>query len=209
MHPVNVDIDFALERNRLTAFFRLLLAIPWLLWAYVYGLAALIGAVIAWFALMFTGRYPQSLYEFICGFIRYAVRLAAFLALANDSFPPFGGGAQAEYPVRVELAPRQESYSRAKTFFKLLLYIPQALIGSGAQSLVSAAAIIGWFRIVFTGKQSATAHDALLVGLSYSVRATSFLLLVTEIHPRLLDVTPPRYPADTPALLPTAPSQAS
>ena len=57
-----------------------------------------------------------------------------------------------------------------------------------------------WFRRPATGKQSATMHDALRLSLAYSTRAGAFLLMLTEIHPRLLDLPPQAYPADAPAL---------
>ena len=53
---------------------------------------------------------------------------------------------------------------------------------------------------MFTGKQSATMQDALRVSLGYSARANGFLLLLTEQHPRLLDLPPQQYPADAPSL---------
>ena len=208
MHPVGFDAQYSVERNRPTVFFRLLLAIPWLLWTYLYGIAAMVAVVIAWFAIMFTGRYPEGLYNFVAGFIRYVGRLAGWVCLAVDDFPPFGGGPNPEYPVRVDVAPRQESYSRAKTFFKVVLYFPQMLIAQGTQSIAGAGAFVSWWRIVFTGRQSATMHDALLASITYSLRANSFLALVTETHPRLLELPPQAYPPDAPAL-PPAPAAVS
>lgn len=200
MHPVSFDLEYAMERNRLTAFFRLLLAIPWVIFAYLYTVAAYVAAVLAWFAIMFTKRYPQGLYSFVAGFIRYSGRLGGFVTLAADPFPPFSGGSRPDYPVRIEVAGPQPEYSRAKTFFKVVLYFPQMLIGYGAQLLVGAAAFITWWRVLFTGKQSATMHDALRVGMAYYLRSTAFVLLLTETHPRLLDLPPQAYPPDAPAL---------
>ncbi len=62
--------------------------------------------------------------------------------------------------------------------------------------------MISWFRIVFTGKQSATMHDALRVGHAYYARSTAFLACMTEVHPRLLDLPPQELPADAPAMPP-------
>ena len=200
MHPVSFDAAYEVERNRITTFFRLLLAIPWLLWMYVYAIGAMIAVVIAWFAMMFTKRYPEGLYNFVAGYLRYVGRLAGWVSLTVDDLPPFGGGSNHDYPVRVDVAPRQEEYSRAKTFFKPVLYFPQMLISYGAQGLVGGAAFVSWWRILFTGKQSATMHDALLAGLAYVVRSQGFVFLLTETHPRLLELTPPSYPADAPAL---------
>ena len=206
MHPISYDLEYAMERNRLTVFFRLLLAIPWLIFAYLYTIVAYVAVLIAWFAMLFTTRYPQSLYDFVAGFVRFSGRLAGFVSLAVDPLPPFSGATRPDYPVQIEIGPRQAQYSRAKTFFKLILYFPQALIAYGAQLIVGAAAFVTWWRVLFTGRQSATMHDALRLGLAYYLRSTAFLLLLTETHPRLLDLPAQSYPPDAPTLPPPAPA---
>jgi len=74
------------------------------------------------------------------------------------------------------------------------------VLGYGLSLVTQGAAFITWWRVVFTGRQSATMHDALKVGLAYQVRSLGFLLLLTETHPRLLDLPDQSYPADAPAL---------
>ena len=206
MNPISFEPDYAVERNRLTTFFRLIIAIPWMLWASIYGIAATVVVFIAWFALLFTARFPQGMYDFVAGYVRLSGRVYAYMALLTDELPSFGAGPEPDYPVRIDVAPPQERYSRAKTFFKLLLYFPQALIGGyGLAFVVQWAAFISWFRILFTGRQSITMHEALVGSSAYLIRSNAFLLLVTEAHPRMLDV--PRYdpPAEAPGL--PAPTQ--
>jgi len=74
------------------------------------------------------------------------------------------------------------------------------VILGGLSYLYLGAAFVAWWRIVFTGKQSATMHDALRMSLAYTTRAGAFLLMLTEIHPRLLDLPPQPYPAGAPSL---------
>ncbi len=199
-HPVTYDVDYEIDRNRLTVFFRLILAIPWIIFGYVYALAALFAAVASWVAMLFTGRHPEGLYNFIAGFIRFSGRVTGWVALATDDWPSFSPREDDAYPIRVEVAPRQVEYSRAKTFFKLVLYFPQMLIVYGLQFVVQAAAFVAWWRILFTGKQSATMHEALRVGLAYYMRSTGFLLMLTEVHPQVLDLPPQELPADAPSM---------
>ena len=47
-------------------------------------------AFLAWFALLFTGRYPQGLYNFNVGFLRFTARAYAFALLQTEEWPPFG-----------------------------------------------------------------------------------------------------------------------
>jgi hypothetical protein len=201
VNPISFDSAYEVERNRLTTFFRLIVAIPWLLWLYIYGIGAAVVVFIAWFALLFTGRYPEGMYNFVAGYLRLATRVGAYVSLLTDRFPSFSGSPEPDYPVRIDVGPPQERYNRAKTFFKLVLYFPQMLIaGYGLAYVLLWAAFISWFRIVVTGKQSITMHEALVASTAYLARSNGFILLLTEAHPRTLEV--PRYepPADAPGL---------
>ena len=76
-------------RNRLTVFFRLFLAIPQLIVVSILGAGWAVVSVIAWFAILFTGRYPAGLYEFSVGVLRWTTRVEAYLLLLHDDYPPF------------------------------------------------------------------------------------------------------------------------
>ena len=71
-YPVTFEMDYAERRSRLKTFFRGLLAMPHFLFAGVYTLVFFVVYVIAWLALMFTGRWPAGLYQFACGYLRYS-----------------------------------------------------------------------------------------------------------------------------------------
>ena len=87
---VRVDIVPQLEqRNRLTVFFRLILAIPQFLVIAVLGIAVWAVYVIAFFAVLFTGHWPQGLRNFAVGFMRWVLRVEAYLLLLTDDYPPF------------------------------------------------------------------------------------------------------------------------
>jgi hypothetical protein len=77
------------ERDRLTVAFRIILAIPHLLIVWVLGVAWALSTIIAWFSILFTGRYPKSLYDFAVGVLRWNVRVEAYLLLLHDEYPPF------------------------------------------------------------------------------------------------------------------------
>lgn len=200
MHPIRFDLDYKVERSRLTTFFRLLVAIPWIVWAYIYGIAAFVAAFIAWFAMLFTKEYPKALYDFVAGYVEVTAQIGGFILLATDEWPPFLSNGESAYPVRVDVAPRQVEYRRSRTFFKLLLAFPQQLLLYGLGFVIYGAWIVSWWRIMITGKQSVTMHDALRAAMAYSLRANGFVLLLTEVHPRLLDLPAQEFPEDAPAL---------
>jgi hypothetical protein len=89
-HPVEVHLEPATEgRNRLTSTSRLILAIPHLLIVCVPGVAWALSTLVAWFAILLTGRYPEPLYGFAVGVLRWHVRVEAYLLLLHDEYPPF------------------------------------------------------------------------------------------------------------------------
>ena len=90
---VRVDVVPAIEdRNRLTTAFRLILAIPQLVVVALLGIGMLIALLIAFFAVLFTGRWPEALYRFAVGVLRWMVRVRAYLLLLTDEYPPFATG---------------------------------------------------------------------------------------------------------------------
>ena len=90
-YPVTVDIvDPRPEaRDRLTVGLRLLLIIPHAVVLFFVLCGWLITTVIAWFAILITGQYPESLYAFGVGAMRWIVRVESYLLLLVDDYPPF------------------------------------------------------------------------------------------------------------------------
>jgi hypothetical protein len=184
MYPISFAADPALEgRNRLTTFFRYIVAIPWLIVAAIYGFVAEIVAVIAWFAIVFTGRYPEGLYNFNAGYLRMIGRVNGFEYLLTDAWPPFGGDEAPEYPVRIGIPPPLDQYSRVKTGFRLILGIPVYLLAIVQAIIVSVCALIGWFAILFTGKLPEGLFNPIRAGSAYLTRAMGYFLLLTEDYP--------------------------
>ena len=190
MYPVRYEADYAEEQDRLKTFFRLILVIPWAIVASIYVTAAFIVAFLAWFAILFTGRYPQGLYNFNAGVLRNVGRVVAFSSLQTDQWPSFGFEDDVGYPVRVEVDPPLPKYNRWKTAFRLILAFPVYFIGYFMPTITSTASFIAWFHIVFMGRTSGGIHNVLTVGIAWQMRALAYFLLVTETIPPVSDQAP-------------------
>jgi hypothetical protein len=186
-YPVTFEADYAEKRSRLTAFFRLILAIPLAIWLYIYALVASIAIVIAWFAIVITGRYPQGLYDFIAGYTRFITRFTGYAVLLCDPYPSFGGSDDPDYPIRMRFAGPLESYSRLKTFFRLILAIPILVLRYVMGILLEIGAIGAWIVIIITGKLPRGLFDVMVLANSYTARSDAYLYLLTETYPPFQD----------------------
>src|SRR5437868_9313340 len=89
-----VHLDFAYpdahQMNRWLPLVKWLLAIPHYVVLFFLWIAAAVAVILAWFAILFTGRYPQGLFNFVVGVIRWTNRVTAYaFALVTDEYPPF------------------------------------------------------------------------------------------------------------------------
>jgi hypothetical protein len=184
MYPIAYAADYEGEgRNRLTTFFRYVVVIPWAIVGAIFIIIAEIAAFIAWFALVFTGRYPEGLYNFNAKALRMLARVQGFQGLLTDQYPPFSGDPDDSYPVRVGVSPPQAEYSRAKVFFRLIVGIPVLLL-SYVQNIIGVVCIfLSWFAILFTGRLPDGLYRPIRSALAYQTRALGYFLLLTEDYP--------------------------
>jgi Domain of unknown function (DUF4389) len=89
-YPVQFGLgEFPEERNRVTVGFRIFLIIPHAIILSFLSIAWAITAFIGWLAIMFTGSYPEGLYHFAVGYLRWSIRVEAYFLLIHDEYPPF------------------------------------------------------------------------------------------------------------------------
>lgn len=179
------DATADLERSRVSVFFRIILAIPHFFVAAFIGIGVAFSVIVAWFALLITGRYPAGLYGFVSGALRYYARLSAYLYILVDKYPPFDLGEHPEYPVRLHIAPAQESYDRLKVLFRFLLLIPVYVINYVLNLVGELIACLLWLSGVILGRTPAGLTDIQRFCLSYGARAACYFALVSEDWPSI------------------------
>lgn len=184
MYPVQYEADFNPAPNRWTTFFRLLLAIPWMIVAVFWGIVLIFTHLIAWIAIIITGRYPQGLYDLNAGIVRFSVRTSAWIYLQTDEWPPFGLKDDPNYPIRVNIAPRAERQSRLKALFRWILALPVMLVLSyGTTYIQLSAAFVAWLTIVFRGYMPEGIHTMLTFVNSFHARVFGYLNFLTDDYP--------------------------
>jgi hypothetical protein len=191
-HPVRLEVTDDLERPRLLVAFRLLLALPHLVWLALWSLAAFVVGVVAWIAALLTARVPDPLHRFLAAFVRYGAHVYSFFYLVGGPFPGFIG-AERSYPIAILVDPR-ERQGRWTILFRGLLGFPALLLAFGYGGLLGTAGVLGWFYAIVRGRMPRGLRDIGAAAVRYQAQTWAYLLLVT-----------PRYPYSAPALESAAP----
>jgi hypothetical protein len=182
-HPIGLIVNDDLRRNRLTVFFRLLLAIPQLVWLWLWGIAVYFAVIIAWFAALFTGRVPEGLHSFVASWIRCSTHVRAYALLLADPWPPFGG-AFGTYPVDVRID-GPDRQNRLTVFFRYLLAIPALLLTYVFGIVNNLVAFLGWFYCLALGRMNEGMRDLSAWLLRFEVQTLAYLMLLTGRYPSL------------------------
>jgi hypothetical protein len=182
-YPIHFDVEHQPQYSRLTTFFRLILVIPHLIVLAVWGFLVGFAVLFAWFAILFTGRYPRGLFDFAASFLSYSTRVSCYLYLLTDRFPPFGGWSSGDgYPVQVSVD-FPERLSRLTTFFRLIIAIPAYLVMYVLQLLGRLLAFFAWFVVIFTGRLPQGLFEVMEMPQRYQTRTTGYLMLLTDTYP--------------------------
>lgn len=186
-HAVRIRVEDDLRRSRLTVFFRLLLAIPHLVWLYLWGALVQVAAIVGWLAALVLGRLPAPLHRFSAAYVAYAAQVYAFLSLVANPFPGFVGANR--YPLLVEIDP-PERQNRLVTFFRLLLALPAFLIAGVLGYLLLAIGLLGWFAALVTGRMPPGFRDAGAYAIRYTAQTYAYTLLLTSQYPNSSPASP-------------------
>jgi hypothetical protein len=203
-HPVRLVVEDDLVRSRLTVFFRLILAIPLIVWAVLWSIGTFFVAIVAWVATLVKGRPPAGIHDYMCMYIRYLAHVDAYLWIVGNPYPGFTGRA-GSYPVDITF-PEPAEQSRWTTGFRIVLVLPALLVssalggggsfgfsrngGKGYRSyslsggaLAYSVAFLGWFTSLARGRMAKGLRDAGAYGIGYSAQMLAFLLFVTDRYP--------------------------
>jgi hypothetical protein len=179
------------------------LLIPHIIVLLVLWLAFWVVTVVAFFAILFTERYPRSLFDFNAGVLRWTWRVAfyGYSALGTDRYPPFSLGHERDYPASLEIA-YPERLSRGLVLIKWwLLAIPQYLVlsivggglfttfgGSAAYALpfgglLGLLVIVAAVALLFTGRYPDGVYDFVMGLNRWVYRVIVYVSLMRDEYP--------------------------
>jgi Domain of unknown function (DUF4389) len=211
-HPVRIEGRLEPELSRWLWLVKWLLAIPHFVVLVFLWIGLVLLTIVAFFAILFTGRYPRSIFEFNLGVLRWTWRVAFYTygALGTDRYPPFTLGPVADYPATLEVEyPGQ--LSRGLVLVKWwLLAIPHylvlgILIGGGwggwrghsnwddggdwgggrwgGPGLISLLVLFAAIALLFTTRYPRGIFDFVLGLNRWVARVAAYVVLMTDRYP--------------------------
>ncbi len=198
-HPVRLVVEDDLQRNRLTVFFRLILAIPHLIWISLWTIGIVFVVVVQWFVTLITGSPPPTCIAATRAYLRYGTHLNAYLYLVGQPVSRRSAGRRASTRSTLEL-PEPGPQSRWKTLLPALPRHSGAdpRVGAGRRvrrqlrrrarratrgyssagsrgALSRTCAVLGWFAVLARGRMPKGLRDAAAYGIGYGAQSLAYL----------------------------------
>ncbi len=141
---------------------------------------------VAFWIILFTGRYPQSMFELQAGLLKWTVRLSARAYNISDGYPAFGVNGTDEFTDLV--IPYPEKVSRGLTLVRLLfgifyVYIPHFFILYFRALFVGILVFLAWWVVLFTGKYPKEMHEWAVGQVRWQMRISLYMYFMTDQYP--------------------------
>jgi hypothetical protein len=201
--PVRFEGELDVPLSRWLWLVKWLLVLPHIVVLVFLWLALVVLTVVAWFAIVFTGRYPRGMFDFNLGVLRWTWRVGfySYSALGTDRYPPFTLAPVADYPAQLDVE-YPERLSRGLPFVKWLLAIPHLivvgiLIGSGgwAIGLVGVLVLVAAVVLLFRQRYPSGIFDLVIGFNRWAARVAAYVLLMRDEYPPFRLDSGPREPA--------------
>lgn len=189
-YPVNVSASVPEKSSRgiliLRALFVMIyVGIPHLFCLYFRMIATGFVNIVAWFAVLFTGKYPKKMFDFNTGTLRWMNNVMSYMFILNDTYPKFSGK-ETDYPLSVQFE-YPEKLSRGiliLRFFSLIYVgIPHGFCLFFRMIATSIVVFIAGWAVLFTGKYPPKMHHFVLGTLKWETRVSAYMMFMTDTYP--------------------------
>jgi hypothetical protein len=181
-YPAQLEIAYPQELNRWMPLIKWLLVIPHYFVLAFLGIGAFFVAIFAWFAVLFTGRYPRGAFDYLVGVQRWSHRVSTYYLFMTDPYPPFSLDDDPNYPVRLNID-YPEHIANWRPLVQWLLVIPYAICAGILFYFTMLLAFIAFFCVLFTKNIPRGIFELMVPGMRWQLRANTYAYFMTERYP--------------------------
>jgi hypothetical protein len=181
-YPVGIEIAYPRELNRWLPLVKWLLVIPHAFALFFVGIGAFFALVWAFFAVLFTGRFPRGAFDYLVGTYRWAYRVAVYFHLMTDAYPPFSLADDPDYPVSVNFE-YPERIANWRPLVQWLLAIPYLAVTAVLYWITGLLTIVAFFTVLFTRRIPRELFEAMVPGLRWNVRGNAYAYFMSDRYP--------------------------
>jgi hypothetical protein len=185
-YPLDVEVRCTDRVARWRPLFNWVLLIPSFLWAGLLSLGAGVVAVVGWLAIVFTGRLPEGLGNYLVGVLRYTWRIDTYLYGLTDTHPGFrvvAGYVDPGDSPAVLYSARPSVRRRVAVAFRAVLVIPQLAVLYLVNLAALVVLVIGWFAVLATGRWPRGLQSFVVGWMRWTFRVSAYLYLVVDDYP--------------------------
>jgi Domain of unknown function (DUF4389) len=181
-YPVRLDVDYPPKLSRLLIFVKGILAIPHWICLIFLGIGVFFVWIASWWAVLFTGRYPEGMFNYMVGVLRWGLRVSAYVFLMTDQYPPFSLEDDPQYPVRLEVDYPQQ-IARWRPLVNWILVWPASIAAAAIFFAAYVCVVIAWFAILFTGRYPQGLFNFVVIAFRWIERVNVFHYWMTASYP--------------------------
>ena len=183
-YPVRFDVEYPDRLSHWKVLLEVFVSrFPQFIVVYLLQIVFSVMVLIAFFAILFTARWPQGMWDFGVQVQRWSANVVVYgVLLMRDEYPPFSGE-PGQYPVTFELE-QPERLSRLLIFVKWLLIIPHVIVLTFLFIAGAVVGLIAFFAILFTGRYPRGMFDFLVGVIRWTLRVNAYgQWLMTDRYP--------------------------
>jgi len=181
-YPVDVDAQLLPEYSRFMPLIKWLILIPHYVVLFFLAIGAMFVGFIAFFATLFTAKYPEGMWNYMVGVHRWAMRVMAYNFFITDTYPPFTLQETPEDTIQL-VAEYPERVSRWRPLFAWIIVIPYAIVASLIYTVASICSFFAFFTILFTKHIPAGLFNVIRNGFTWNIRAGFYSYWMSTEYP--------------------------
>jgi hypothetical protein len=183
-YPVHFHVQRQEEYVRWLPLVKWLLAIPHYIVLFFLYIGAFFVIIGSWFAVLFTGRYPRGMFDFMVGVQRWTMNVTAYTILMTDAYPPFSLEPKADHPVHYDVEyPQDGKIARWRPLVHWLLAIPYLIAATVLVYVAFLLVIVAFFAILFTKRFPEGLFNFIVIAFRWQQRGNVYAYWMTEKYP--------------------------